>query len=316
MTSDEFSSRYRLRKQMAVKEGQSYTAEHVPSGRAVLVHMLGEDRLGGAEGLRALVERLAPRDRTRVLETFTVDGSLVVVTQFLQDFEGLEAWLRARSAGAPLPPVSPSSPGEGHGEFTRLFRSPEDTPAPTTDHPPQAFDQPVRGVSAPGSNFTDLFRAPVPPPEQPAHDSTIPPVRMVGLRVPVRSDPPLPAPPLRPPDPQPGPPPPKLTPNFETSGGQAAELAGWPRPDEVIIRTGKPASSPVPQPSWDAPSEYTRVFGSAPPPSGELAQPVGAVEPVDETPDRKRSYLPLFLILNLVFILATGLVLYFVLRRC
>src|SRR5688572_28027662 len=67
MTSDEFKSRYRLLKQMAVNEGLSYTGEHVPSGRAVLVHMLEEDRLGGAEGLRALLERLAPRDRARVL---------------------------------------------------------------------------------------------------------------------------------------------------------------------------------------------------------------------------------------------------------
>jgi hypothetical protein len=85
----------------------------------------------------------------------------------------------------------------------------------------------------------------------------------------------------------------------------------------VIIRTGQPpASAPVPQPSWGAPSEYTRVFGSASQLSGELAQPVGAAELPEETPDRKRSYLPLFFILNLVFILATGLVLYFVLRRC
>jgi hypothetical protein len=351
MTSDEFNSRYRLLKQMAVKEGESYTAEHVPSGRAVLVHMLEEDRLGGAEGLRALIERLDPRDRARVLDTFTVDGSLVVVTQFLQHFEGLEQWFRARATGATPPPSRPDSPREAHGEFTRLFRSPEDTPAPGIDHPPQAWDQPVGGASAPGSNFTDLFRAPVPPPEQTAQGPTIPPVRMVGVRLPVPSEPALPAPPLRPPDPQPPPIPPKLTPNFETSAGPGPELAGWPSlnppepqpgpaplpklspnfeasagpppelagwpgPDEVVIRAGRPASAPMQQPSWGAPSEYTRVFGSVPQSSAEPAPPVSVIAPPQETPERKRSYVPLFLVLNLLFILATGLVLYFVLRRC
>jgi hypothetical protein len=351
MTSDEFNSRYRLLKQMAVKEGESYTAEHVPSGRAVLVHMLKEDRLGGAEGLRALIEHLAPRDRARVLDTFTVDGSLVVVTQFLERFEGLEPWLRARATGETPAPSPSDSPRDAHGEFTRLFRSSEDTSAPGIDHPSPASDQPVRRASGPGSNFTDLFRAPVPPPEQTAQGPTIPPVRMVGLRLPLPSEPGPPAPPLRPPDPQPPPILPKLTPNFETSAGPGPEVAGWPSlhppepqpgapplpklspnfesssgpppevggwpgADEVVIRAGDPGRSPTPQPSWGGPSEYTRVFGSVPHASAEPQQPVSAGVAPEEMPDRKRSYLPLLLVLNLLFILATGLVLYFVLRRC
>ena len=131
MTSDEFGSQYRLLKQMAVKEGRSYTAEHVPSGRAVLVHIMEEDRIGGPSRLRTLLDGLDPGDRSRVLDTITVENSLVVVTQFLQDFDGLEPWLRARSAEPVTPPPTPAaSPQEAHGEFTRLFRSSENTGGP------------------------------------------------------------------------------------------------------------------------------------------------------------------------------------------
>jgi hypothetical protein len=315
MTSDEFGSQYRLLKQMAVKEGRSYTAEHVPSGRAVLVHFLEEERIGGASGLRTLLERLDPRDRSRVLDTITVENSLVVVTQFLQDFDGLEPWLRARS-GEPvaLPPTPAAPPQETHGEFTRLFRSSENMGDAPVNRP-QDLEQPSGEVSSSGSNFTDLFRAPVMPPDQTAHGGSIPSVRMVGVRVPL---PPQPAPPPPPLNPQPpsDAAPPRLTPNFETKAGPAPELAGWPRPDEVVIRTGEPASAPVPQGSWRGPSEYTRMFGSVPQPTGELAQPLSPPEPPEEPPERKRSYLALFLVLNLVFILATGIILYFALRRC
>ena len=215
---------YRLLKQMAVKEGQSYTAEHVPSGRAVLVHMLEEDRLGGAEGLRALLERLAPRDRARVLETFTVDGSLVVVTQFLQDFEGLETLAPGpHSAAGTPPPAPPRSPREAHGEFTRLFRSSEDTRGSPGRSPAAGVRTAVGGVSAPGSNFTDLFRAPVPTAR--TDRQTAPPYRRVthgGTAGPDSVRPSPSAPPLRPPEPQPGLLPRKLTPNFETSGRAGA----------------------------------------------------------------------------------------------
>jgi len=51
-------------------------------------------------------------------------------------------------------------------------------------------------------------------------------------------------------------------------------------------------------------------------PTGELADPVEAPPPPDQPADHKRSYVPLFVVLNVVFILATGLVVYFALRRC
>src|SRR5215204_994287 len=262
MTSDEFGSRYKLLKQMAVKEGRSYTAEQLSSGRAVLVHILDEAGVGGSGGLEELLQQLSPRDRARVLDTMTVDGSLVVVTQFLQGFEGFEPWLRARIEEPVVPPPTsaPEQANEVHGEFTRLFRSAGDTPAPAPGSPGLRSNPPQETFSPGGSQFTDLFRAPAQPtsdPQDPA--ATIPPVRMVGVRLPSDVPPaPIPTPRV---DPPAAPPPPKLTPNFEGSGTaqHPPDLAGWPRPDEIVIRTQEPATPALPQPSWDGPSEYTRI---------------------------------------------------------
>lgn len=323
MTSDEFGSRYKLLKQMAVTDGRSYTAEHLSSGRAVLVHILEESRVGGSGGLQALLQGLNPRDRSRVLDTMTVDGSLVVVTQFLQGFDGFESWLLARvGQESPQPPAAaPGQPPELHGEFTRLFRSGADDPAPPLLQPPGLpAGGPLDSVTPGSSQFTDLFRTPAAPSREQPDPATIPPVRMVGVRVPLASEPPLRPPPL-PRTEAPGPPvPPKLSPNFDTGVAAAtpSDLAGWPRPDEVVIRVDDPAP-PLPSPSWQGASEYTRVFGSPPQPTGELAVPpdlTSSQEPPQEKVERKRSYVPLFVILNVVLILATGLVVYFALRRC
>jgi hypothetical protein len=329
MTSDEFNSHYKLLKQMALKEGRSYTAEHLPSGRAVLVHILDEAQFGGASRLSALIERLPPRERSRVLETVTVDHSLVVITQFLPAFEGFERWLRASTSDpAPPPAAAPGPSPEMHGDFTRLFRSAEDNPAPPPDRGPIVNEE-LSPAPPGGSKFTDLFRAPARPPSSAPdpNSATIPPVRMVGVRLPPLSEP-APAqqgPPRLMPNiqtpsepPTPPPAPPRLVPHLEGTGSPPPEpdLAGWPRPDEVVIRAGEPPAAPLPPPSWKGPSEYTRLFGSVPEPSGELAQVADVAEPHEEAPERKRSYLPLFLVLNVVFILATGLVVYFALRRC
>jgi hypothetical protein len=331
MTSDEFGSRYKLLKQMVVKEGRSYTAEHLASGRAVLVHIVEESRVGGNSGLQAMLQQLSSRERSRVLDTMTVEGALVVVTQFLHGFEGFESWLRAR-VEEPVTPPAPASPPteEVHGEFTRLFRSAGENPGPSSGPTHGTFGAPPApppaGVAPSGSEFTDLFRAPGRPASQPPDPaSTIPPVRMVGVRLPMPPSEPAPGPRLPPPqlDPAAPVPPPKLTPNFDSSGtpDSPSALAGWPRQDEVVIRAPDPGPAPLPppSPSWGAPSEYTQLFGSPPAPTGELALPTDLAAPpeaTEEKPERKRSYIPLFVILNVVFILATGLVVYFALRRC
>jgi hypothetical protein len=256
-----------------------------------------------------------------------------------------------------VPPTGP--PEVQHGEFTRLFRA-ENTPAPSPGPPPSKISLPHDAAPPAGANFTDLFRASARPPTGPSgsDSATIPPVRIVGVRLPASSEPASPeqGPPRSSPNfetsgespgqaprlnpnfetsgESPGPPPrlspnfeasrespgpaPRLNPNFETSGESPApgNLAGWPRADEVIIRGSDQPAVPVPPSSWDGPSEYTRLFGSVSPPTGELAQAAEIPESHDQPPEPKRSYIPLFVVLNLVFILATGIVVYFALRRC
>ncbi|MGH7528248.1 MAG: hypothetical protein ACREMX_16265, partial [Gemmatimonadales bacterium] len=132
MTRDEFYSKYRLLKQIEGEAGPSYTAQHRTSGRAVQVHFLARDAVADEAALGALLERLSPRYRAKVLETMTVDGSLVVVTEFLEGSATFEGWLRsgaaatnpmAQSAGPPSPPARA-------GEFTQLFQASEGPPAP------------------------------------------------------------------------------------------------------------------------------------------------------------------------------------------
>jgi hypothetical protein len=340
MTSDEFNSKYRLLKQISGKGGRSYTAEHRASGRAVLVHILEESQVGGLAGLDALLQRLPPRDQPRVLDRMAVDRSLAVVTQFLQGFDSFESWLRDRTSAPPSRPLTAADlPPEHQGEFTRLFRSSEEAPPPPSERPgtgperapapaapegskftdlfragaeppPRAQGPPPDRATMPpapeGSQFTDLFRAGAEPPPQtpgPPDRATIPPLRMVGLRMALPPEPDSPAPEL-----------PRLRPNF--GGSPEPDMqAETPRPGDIVIRNPEPFDEAPPPPSWEGPSEFTRQLGSLPPPTGGL-EAVPRSAPQEDSPDEKRSYLPLILVLNLVFILGTGVIVYFLLKRC
>ncbi|MGH7580725.1 MAG: hypothetical protein ACREM9_11175, partial [Gemmatimonadales bacterium] len=96
MTTDEFDTRYKLLKQITTGEGRSFTAQECASGRAVLVHFLAENESVPGSSVPTLIARLEPRDRSKILEVLAVDQSTVVVTQFLEDFEGFDAWLQGR----------------------------------------------------------------------------------------------------------------------------------------------------------------------------------------------------------------------------
>jgi hypothetical protein len=91
---------------------------------------------------------------------------------------------------------------------------------------------------------------------------------------------------------------------------------GGPRRGDVVIRNADPFDPPPPPPSWQGPSEFTRQLSSALPPTGEFPETAARSEPPEESAEEKRSYLPLFLVLNLIFILATGVIVYFLLKRC
>jgi hypothetical protein len=364
MTSEEFDSKYRLLKQIAGGHWRTFTAEQRSSGRAVLAHFVDQVGSGGSASLFALIEQLKPRDRSKVLETMTVGGSLVFVTEVLEGFEGFESWLRSRSTPSPepVPPVALPPPA-GQGEFTQLFRghseelppSPRPSPAPNqassgSDSPRGRKPAKPQSPEPAGAGFTDLFRAPpapLPTPQPaprldavsppPPLDSVLPPPRLDSVLPPPRQDgvapPPLRVVGLRFGSQAEGPPrPPK--PNF---GGTFDQAEGAPRPPKPNFGgTFDPAATPVPveprlpqelfpavpgpapmpaapPPIWSGPSEFTRQLERRPAISAVVPTAVPAPEP--DPPPEKKSYVPLLLALNLIVIIATGLIVYFALRR-
>jgi hypothetical protein len=327
MTSDEFKSKYRLLKQIAAGGGRSYTAQHCATGRAVLVHFADEE-LTRAEGtLGALLFRLNPRDRSKVVETMTVDRSLVVVTQFLEGFETFEKWLRSRAempdAPADAPPAS-TPPQPAAGEFTQLFHAAGDSAAtehggpatPAASRPnlapapvPRPPGHPAPAPPPASPNFTELFRGPVGPAPSPTRSDSEPgPLPIIGVRLPPRpllSGPDLP------------PAPPKLTPNLEAAAPPPEPL-DLPRLGNFLLDAPAPAGPVQPAPpAWGAgaASEFTRQLSRSPRVSSAPPEVVGGAEPVPPTAPPARSYVPLLLALNLVLIVVLALGLYFALRR-
>jgi hypothetical protein len=356
MTSEEFDSKYRLLKQIAGGRWRTFTAEQRSSGRAALTHFVDQVAFGGEASLLTLIEQLNPRDRSKVLETLTVGGSLVCVTEVLDGFDSFENWLRSRSAPSPepAPPPAPApAPPAGLGEFTKLFRghsqglppSPRPSSAPLqassgSDFPRAPEPAKPQSAEPASAGFTELFRAPPaplptpqpaprpvsPPPgldsvlPPPRLDSMLPPPRLDSVSPPPRQDPLAPPPlrvvglrfgsqvegPLRPPKPNFGgtvePPP-------------AAPVPLEPRlPQELFPLDPGPTPIPAaPQPIWSGPSEFTRQLERSPAISAVVPAAVPAAEP--EPPPDKKSYVPLLLALNLIVIIATGLIVYFALRR-
>src|SRR5918911_2416527 len=145
MTSAEFGSKYQLGRLIAEQPIRSYEAVESATGRAVMVHYLGERTSAETARLLSLLERLDPAAKANVLEIVEVDASLIVVTQAIDGFETLDHWLSARaprtirvrlrrkepgSASQPggVVPSGPAPPAPG--EFTRLFQQPAPQPAP------------------------------------------------------------------------------------------------------------------------------------------------------------------------------------------
>jgi len=157
-----------------------------------------------------------------------------------------------------------------------------------------------------------MFQAPGEPPEpapklpDPGNRQATPPVRVVGVR--------LPTPPASPIEPQaPKIPAPQLgdQPHRRPEAPPAPEQ---PVPRAAALYAPETPAAPAPQPSpWAGPSDFTRQLSPGSPFSAQV--PVIPAPP-PETAARKLSLLPLFLALNLAFIIITGLVVYFALRRC
>jgi hypothetical protein len=305
MTSQEFESNYKVLKQIAGGAGRSYTAQQLPSGRAVLVHVFESAAAGEEAG--SLIERLPPRDRAKVLDSLTVDESLVFVTQVLEGFQSFEGWLRGRALGATDPlarPAHPKAQGSAGGEFTELFRPPE-RPQPTANESEPVEIPPEK---APGG-FTELFSAPpvrpgaAPRPPVPS----APPVRVVELRLPT---------PKQAVDREPAPPP--LRPNLAGGTQPSAPPVAPPAPrvpgDQIIAAPDLQPVSP-PSPAWSGPSDFTRQLERGPHLGADVPPVLSPPEPSDQPDARKVSVLPLLLATNVITMLVTGLIVYFAFGR-
>jgi hypothetical protein len=110
MKSDEFHARYQILKQ--VTDGSVRTFHAVArTGAVVMVHYLTGGVTGENYEILALIERLPPDDRARVLPVAEVDDEPVVVTRFVLDFRTLRDWLESRATPATdAPPTAPSPP--------------------------------------------------------------------------------------------------------------------------------------------------------------------------------------------------------------
>ena len=75
--------------------------------------------------------------------------------------------------------------------------------------------------------------------------------------------------------------------------------------------SGDPLPPPAPLPAWSGPSDYTRQLRSVGAPTDPAAPIAAPAAPAGE----KHSIVPLLLILNIVVIIATGLLVYFALKR-
>jgi hypothetical protein len=303
MTSQEFEAKYKVLKQIAGGAGQSFTAQHRSSGRAVLVHVLAA---AAGEEVASLVERLPPRDRAKVLDSLVVDDSPVFVTQVLEGFQTFEGWLRGRAASATGPTAGPAEappPPMGGGGFTELFRPP-DRPQPSVA-PPEA--PPDEAPSA----FTALFRAaeraaPSPEPPRPPSPS-VPPLRVVGLRLPK---------PHQQADHEPAPPP--LRPNLSGDAPPPATPLAPPQSrapgQPIIMAPDSHPVSPPPRPAWSGPSDFTRQLERGPQLGSDVPAVLVPPEPPAPPNAPKHSMWLLLLATNLISMLVAGLIVYFVFR--
>src|SRR6266540_3992661 len=182
VTGDEFRSRYKLLKVVDEQGVQSHHALS-PTGRVVMVHFLAGAPLDDQRRLLALLDRLRPVDRTRILDKLDVDGATVLVTEFIQGFKTLVAWLESKAKLPPtesaLTPPAASSPASAPapGDFTRMFgadepaQKPDDSRAkpvirwnaaspapPVPTAPPVPAAPPPAPAKKPGE-FTQLFGA-------------------------------------------------------------------------------------------------------------------------------------------------------------
>ena len=261
----------------------------------MLHHLPGD--LPERERLLVLLDGLSAADQSLIVERADdVDGALVLVTRFIQDFQSFPAWLEAcarRSTGggaAPAPPAlddvslpRPSARAERVvGDFTRMF-GPEgsaavgsqSSPTPSPDVPPAPAAAPPTAPAREKPNIRWRERSAEADrlersQERPivrwkSASSTVRP-RDPGVSPPAAALPP-PAPPIARPGPQPG----ELTRLFGPSGSGPADVA-------------PPPVTPSPSPPLRAPSARPAEFAPMFQPVPNLGIP--SPNPKEQAPSR------------------------------
>ena len=231
---------------------------------------------------------------------------------------------------APAPPShsAPASqaqePARQPGEFTRMFQqglpaSPPPAPAvpgPSPVPPPLPASGPEPG------EFTRMFQSPLAPAPLEPPAAPVRPLGSGGMPAPAS---PGPGPAWGPPSaglsggPQPSPGAGEFTRIFGSPGSREQtapppSFAGPTAGGATQLFASPAAPPPAPAPGVGGPGEFTRIV-SAPPP--EAAAPAASAQAAARAPVRRSSspYLPLYLILGAVLLLAVLLVLYFALRH-
>src|SRR5690606_32936962 len=193
--NQEFNASYQLLKQVTDGEVRTFHAL-AATGAVVMVHLLRAEPDNSARELIALIDRLPPSQRERVLTVTDVEGTPLVVTRFLLEFSTLRDWLvksvadggSAQSADThatvyqrvpgiattPSPPATLTSAGSPTMQPPAAQATPAPSaptsapsapppPAPTpVSPPPQASPSPSAPAREPGE-FTRLFGAVQPP---------------------------------------------------------------------------------------------------------------------------------------------------------
>ncbi len=243
MTNEELRMKYRLVKLVDDHEVRTYHAENA-AGHLVMVHFLPPSPDDAR--LFDLLDSLNSVDRRRVVERLEVDGAQVLVTEYLQGFQSLQAWLetRPRQGRTPVP-----------GEFTRIFGRMDASKlgghATPRGEPPAS---PLEGHES-ARGWTALFGpGSAPPVAEPSAGAS-----------PRRREPPAGAPP---PDPRP--------PKSAETPPTKKPVVRWREQPPDASRSAPPAAPPPQRAAGSprsSPGDMTQLFG---PPDGRLADPLSA----------------------------------------
>ena len=167
MKGEEFRARFRVLKRLTHRGVMSYHALD-SDGSLVMVHVLPGEAASAKDKLLKALERLPSSDRKRLRQVLTVESTLVLVTEPLDDFTSLGDWFVTRSgsassaAAAPSPPPpAPHIAAEGPDEFEQLFGQQSQTPSAAS---PASPGPPAPGPAAPPPTVAGPPAHPAPPP--------------------------------------------------------------------------------------------------------------------------------------------------------